>query len=165
MAFSLLSMLSKAEIPLQIAAAKKISLPFLPAPSWRVFFLGGAGLQHFSPCPSYLLLRLSSKWVWMRAKSPPFLSSSQLWNRGPTLSVACQEYWGPDCLPGSCSWWFHTGDINWEDPRLMLPLLHTECSVPRVRVLLREKLAIVSTSTSRALAQRFHLERNMLWNR
>lgn len=35
--------------------------PSLPVPTCKAFFLGGARCQHFSSCPIYLLLRLSSR--------------------------------------------------------------------------------------------------------
>lgn len=42
---------------------------FWSAPSWKAFFSGGAIPKHFSSASSYLLLRLSSRWIWLSTGS------------------------------------------------------------------------------------------------
>lgn len=79
-----------------------LSLP--PAASQKAFFPRGVKLQCSSYCPSYLLLRLTSRKMWSRGGGSVFPSSPNVWNRGSMLGMVCWEYWGPSiALPASWS--------------------------------------------------------------
>ena len=60
------SQLREVETPLQTGATKDTGFSLFQAYSERAFFPGGTGRQHFHPTPSFLLLQLSSEWLWSR---------------------------------------------------------------------------------------------------
>lgn len=93
---------------------------------------------------------LSPSTTWLRGRDSILPSRPCLWNGGFILGTPCWEYW---CPPHSCRhmrWWFHEGEANWEDLRLLFSSLpppctptHSEHSGPRTEVSLREQLIIV----------------------
>lgn len=112
---------------------------FLPsAPSWKAFLSRGAGGQHFSFRPKLPAAKAKSQGKFFERWSFLLPSSPQLWDVGCPLSTVCWEdfpsSWGcgsTDCCP--CP---------------------TKYLSPRVQMLLKQKLAIIPTPSSRALFQR-----------
>ena len=75
---------------LQIAAAKNTGLPVHPAPSYRAFFPGGAGLQHFS----FVLSQAAA------AEAMSQVRAVERWGLLPPAKLRC----GTEALP----WTRHT---------------------------------------------------------
>lgn len=131
------SQLSEVEILLQTSVTTNSGVSLLTAPRGRVFFLGQVGCQNFHPAPNFLLLRLNLRQVQLRNRDS-FLMSS--------LHCGIEVSW----LIKS---WFHTREAGWEKPRF-LPLIH-EVLGSHSGEDLREKLSILLSLRSRALAQRY----------
>lgn len=92
----------------------------------------------FHLSPSFLLLRLSSRFVKPRGESSLLLPYSHLWDRGSTLSIACQIYWSLIALLGLKEWGFYNRKANQGD-QSWLCFRFTKSSVYKVGMPLPKK--------------------------